>query len=582
MMSLSNTKTELLNAINDESNRVIALTGMWGTGKSYLWSEIVRDTYANKPLWPLELSLFGITSIAQLKVKLWALVCASNRSAETKSKWELRNFSGFVGPKLQVVAKAALKKAGVEGASVEEFVALDLPEIIRTRFIVLDDIERANDKLTANEILGFVDEFSKLHQCRFLLIQNMQGMNEAPYWELLREKVIDYECKLQTWPSEAFNIALGKRHSHYSKYIENAVVGCELTNIRVICKVIKAVDGLLSKFPALSEPTKERIIPSIVLFSAIHYKGIYDGPTADFVLSFNVFQFEKLNSPIQKNFTMSNDAPERASKPAAPRELRWARILALLNIRSCEQFEYVVHRFFHSGLINQTEINAVLSQFELENERGFAEASLRDFWMHDKFGWKLSNAEKVAMLDNLVAQAPFLSASAVSGIPRDLGGETELQSAAEKIIQAWCIHYRSTNGISMDVQTFNSEPLHPLIETVLKEASAHEAASSDLFDACIRLGKFGEWTDKYIEKLNAAKHTEYLALLVESNATRLKDIVNSLSKIVDEVKTGNGRLKQGATQIEVAVRVIGNDETMVRLADILRRFSVGQSLKSLS
>lgn len=39
-MSLRLTKEQLVQLLRDPDNKVISLTGKWGTGKSYMWNEV--------------------------------------------------------------------------------------------------------------------------------------------------------------------------------------------------------------------------------------------------------------------------------------------------------------------------------------------------------------------------------------------------------------------------------------------------------------------------------------------------------------------------------------------------------------
>lgn len=43
-MSLKETKKRLLELLSDAENRVIALSGRWGTGKTHLWGEVMKES----------------------------------------------------------------------------------------------------------------------------------------------------------------------------------------------------------------------------------------------------------------------------------------------------------------------------------------------------------------------------------------------------------------------------------------------------------------------------------------------------------------------------------------------------------
>ncbi|MFX9038794.1 P-loop NTPase fold protein, partial [Acinetobacter baumannii] len=69
-MSLIKTKEQLKRILGDPENKVIALSGKWGTGKTHLWNEIRAQSDDDKVNNALYVSLFGLSDIDQVKRKL--------------------------------------------------------------------------------------------------------------------------------------------------------------------------------------------------------------------------------------------------------------------------------------------------------------------------------------------------------------------------------------------------------------------------------------------------------------------------------------------------------------------------------
>lgn len=162
------------------------------------------------------------------------------------------------------------------------------PVILRDNVIVIDDIERKHEKLGIDEILGFIDEYSMQYGSRFVLLLNDDQLSskddQCKLWATFREKVIDQEIRLSTTSEEAFSIAISLVPSKYANAIKKATVTCGLTNIRIVAKVIRVANQLLGE-RELEDAILARVIPSIVLFSAIHYRGLVDGPDFKFALN---------------------------------------------------------------------------------------------------------------------------------------------------------------------------------------------------------------------------------------------------------------------------------------------------------
>jgi hypothetical protein len=209
-----------------------------------MWKEI-RDDVSSDPAVKsaLYVSLFGVTSIAELKIKL------------LQSATPLLSASGPAADGVKAVVSAAKNLAqGLfrTGSALDELALLAVPALVREKFIVVDDIERKHGKLTIDEVLGFIDDFTQNYGCEVLPILNTDQLTDKTIWEKFREKVIDVELLLDTTPKEAFSIAIGQTPSVFDKHIDPAVCVCGLTNIRIIRKVIRAVDKILSHHAPLS------------------------------------------------------------------------------------------------------------------------------------------------------------------------------------------------------------------------------------------------------------------------------------------------------------------------------------------
>ena len=65
-------KDSLVALLQDRDYKVIALTGKWGTGKTYLWQSVADDQFGKKKAseQPIYVSLFGARTINELKLRI--------------------------------------------------------------------------------------------------------------------------------------------------------------------------------------------------------------------------------------------------------------------------------------------------------------------------------------------------------------------------------------------------------------------------------------------------------------------------------------------------------------------------------
>ena len=205
-MSLRTTKKHLVELLGDPGNKVIALSGKWGTGKSHLWRAVKADSTDERVKAALYVSLFGLISMDQVKLKI--VQSAIPKADENPSWWD--NAKKGWG-----AASKVLESFHKGFSALNEIAPLAVPAILKYRVIVLDDIERKHEKLGVDEVLGFIDEFTQQHGARIVLILNSDQLADRRVWDTLREKVIDQDVRLETSPAEAFDIAVGIQPSPY-------------------------------------------------------------------------------------------------------------------------------------------------------------------------------------------------------------------------------------------------------------------------------------------------------------------------------------------------------------------------------
>jgi len=349
-MSLQKTKERLVRLLGQDDNSVIALSGKWGIGKTHLWNEVKDASDDKKVKKALYVSLFGLPSVDQVKRKLIesAIPGVESHGGVFDGIKSLFN-AGVTAASQHYKAMAALKDLNV---------LLMAPVVLRDRLFVIDDIERKHAKLGIDEVLGFIDDYSKQFRVKFVLVLNDDQFStdgdQAKLWATFREKVIDEEIRLSTSPEEAFSIAIRLTPSKYAQTLERATAVCGLTNIRIVGKVVKAANQILAGRD-LHQAIQSRVVPSIVLFSAIHYRGIPDGP--DFQFALNVA------NPDWTHFGLDKNAEPIEQQR---REDRWRLFMQELGVHSCDEFEKVLVEFLESGLFDAEQVQAIIDRFIAE------------------------------------------------------------------------------------------------------------------------------------------------------------------------------------------------------------------------
>jgi hypothetical protein len=555
-MSIQLTKSHFEEALKDQDNKVIALSGRWGTGKSHLWDEIQKSSQDDSVRGAIYVSLFGLASMAQFKVKLVqsAIPVASNYP---------KIFEGIKsGVKATQKALEGINKGFAGFGALGELAMLMTPTILKNKLIVLDDIERKHEKLSVDELLGFIDEFTKQHGARIVLILNTDQLKDRPLWETFREKVIDVELKLETSAEEAFHIAIKLVPSEYQESIKKAVVACSLNNIRVICKVIRSVNRILDGYSNLSEALLARVIPSTVLLSAIHYRGIENGPPLEYVL--------ENRSTMQDWVAFSDKNKPNEETVESKNQGRWKSLLSKLGIQHCDEYEILVVDYLESGLFERTAIDEIINRY-IHEEDGLVASNLANefiqgcFWEH-----RLTEAELLERAAEILPIATKLTPGAITNLHSSIAELHGGEEVANAIVNAWVDAFKTKSMAFSDLDIPFQQEYHPAIKTAFDAKKAQHQANTSVLDVCRHVSEHRSWGTRHKLAMRNATAANFDVLLKTLPTADLKLLLYQMLDFVKNKSVYCNDFGAGMDQFNVACRNIVNAPDSGRLGKLIR------------
>ncbi|VTY38690.1 Uncharacterised protein [Xylophilus ampelinus] len=498
-MSLQTTKGHLIRLLSDSENRVLALSGRWGTGKSHLWKQVKEASADEAVKSALYVSLFGLADMDQVKLKI---VQSALPAADQHPKiWQ--------GTK-QVVKTAAKALEGLHKSfsALNDLALLVVPSILKNRVIVLDDIERKHEKLSVEEVMGFIDEFTQQYGARLVLILNSDQLTDRGMWEKLREKVVDQELRLETSSSEAFEIAISLTPSGYAERIKRATLICGLTNIRIIRRVIRAVNQILGDRKDLSSNVLDRLIPSTVLLAAIHFKALDEGPNFEFVMGFGVTDWG--------DWGKKEDELDAAGKLRA----KWRGMMHELGISGCDQFERIVVQYLSSGMFDDSAVAAIVERYA--SEERMAKAQLLANQLHEHVVWhhQMQEAELVKEAASMIEYVQFLDAYNMTALDTLVRGLADGDHVADQLLDVWIAAFRAKEVDGGDFDNFWARPVHPAIKVAMDEAKTQAHANTSLFEACafaVRNSGWGQREEAVISSATVADFDDTIRSLSPSD-----------------------------------------------------------------
>ncbi|MES2187908.1 MAG: hypothetical protein V4505_25380 [Pseudomonadota bacterium] len=560
---MASVKKNLAELVADKDNRVVALSGAWGTGKTHLWREVRDASPDPKVKGAFYVSLFGIKDIAQFKLRLMQSALPAAGSGQTISD---------VAQAAWRHSREVLKKASPAFAALDEIAMLAVPAILKGRFVVIDDIERKNAGLDIDEVMGFIDEFTQLHGARFLLILNSGGLLDAPMWEKFREKVIDHEVVLQTTPEEAFDVAAALSPSAHAEHVKAAVVAGGISNIRIARKAIRAVDRLLAGREGLPPEVLRRVIPPTVLFVGVHLKGIPDGPDEDFVLRFN--SFAQLIGRIHNK----QDATE-AEKALQEKHLRWASLLGAMEFSASSSFEESLSGWLRSGLFDAAALSAHIDQFVAKHNILAARERCWAFLMRVLYDHGTSDEDLAMAAERLisdVAVADPVSATAVASSVECLPGGADIGA---RMIARWIEGMEAYGGNYTDWTEHAHGPIHPDILAKVAERKVQMTPELSLPEQVLKMATQMGWNPADSERLAASTVEEYVAAIRSLGADDLKAFMSKNVEWLRDRATYENRFGGAMDRFLDACRWIVANDDLPRRARMVRELLRGAGIE---
>ena len=558
---MKETKEHLLELLGDAENKVIALSGKWGTGKTHLWEEVMKESKDETVNGALYVSLFGLSGIDQVKRKLIESIAPG---AEAHPKiWEAAKQALSSGLK-------ALADFHKGFAALSDLNLLLLaPVMLRGKVIVIDDIERKHQNLGIDEILGFIDEYTQRHKARFVLVLNSDQLAKREVWDTLREKVIDQELKLLTTPEEAFSIAVGLFPSRQAESIKRASVVCGLTNIRIIGKVIKAANRILGD-RELEDALLANVVPSIVLFAAIHYKGLEEGPDFQFALT--------IGSPSDWGDLVKDESKEPTEEEK--RRAKWRLLMNELGIYGCDEFEAMVVEFLESGLFDSSKLTPIINRYIAEKQNVEAREKANQFMLALLWDHRLNNAQLLNMASELPVIAGLLDPYVCTDLEIALADIPGGAAIGQAIVDGWIAAFKVRKHEQVNDENPFNRALHKAIAAEFAAVNAQAQARTTVLDACMYVIENSGWGTMQEVAMKGASAADFESAIRNMEIDKLRRFMRRMIEMRLQRQTYDVHFGTATERFVEACRAIAHDPASSRLAGLINRLFVGTALAS--
>ncbi|SDC52184.1 hypothetical protein SAMN05216345_102606 [Cupriavidus sp. YR651] len=370
-MSVQITKDVLRDFLSNKDADVLALTGAWGTGKTYAWREALM---AHKDSVQFThycyVSLFGINSMAELRMALFTksiAVATLGRKLDfgtINEHWSSLTRDWLKG---QYARFAPMLKSLPHGSSVSLGLEALAPSAVHDTLVCIDDLERT--KIKPEDILGFITELSEERSCKVALIFNAEKLADKDAYRAYREKAVDFEIHYAPTVQEAFDVVFDPNDT-YRHLVYRHVADLEITNVRILRKLRQLVERITATTSGMHPKVVEASIATTVLLCWCAYAPDSSKPKIE--------DIEKWNKDL---ISFMKEA-ERD-----PITVAWVKRLKAYGFTHVDDFDLAIARVVERGYLEGTGFVDVAKKTDEELRRTEVSVPFTATWQrfHNSF-----------------------------------------------------------------------------------------------------------------------------------------------------------------------------------------------------
>lgn len=554
-MTRATTKHDLLYYLGDKRVPVIALKGLWGTGKTHLWEEVKSEFAPINGSDHLYASCFGLESVDQIKAALFQNSLGKAEGVVTTAQ----RFSGFA---IDVMEKITAKVVpGAEGAatvlgSIGGLVQSALiDKVLHARLIVLDDIERRGDALRIDALLGFID-LLKRNGCKLLLILNEEPIERslASDWRTLKEKCLDREIALLTSATEAAEMGLSQ-DVPFRAAIINTLVRLSVTNIRVVQRIDRVVSTVFEGGADLNGTVERALLPGTVLMTALNFNATPHGPDVESLMTewaawcANPGYFGAKADEI-------SDVVAFALNAKLTRDIEFLDLVRkhlLTGHRFKDEFDSLIRRRQEQAASNAAENSAMRYIEDRYLDPCMTNQDFTDRAAANKDAWKSLSADKVSV------------------IACDLESRGAHDLASE-ITSQWAERWHAAPRVWLS-NLFPLDNLHPVVRDVIAEGNRQLSARPSLLRAVLQVSS-RSWGPDDTVAINEASIDEVVDTILALDREHFGTFIHFYRSEIQNpvVAAGEGPMFSAGIQtfLKAAHRLVA-DNTRPRLTELLQQ-----------
>lgn len=565
-MSLEDVRTVCDDFLQSNEPQALSIKGRWGVGKTFFWNEFIKEAAIDdEPSFThyAYVSLFGITSLEELKFRLFEQTVVRSQVGRTISIDDIRHNTDGLYKRLGRRSVRLLK--GIPflqnyGSTIQSVAFLSIQNTI----ICIDDFERKSENLREKDVLGLVSFLKEQRDCKIVLIfdekylendrdEDHNIFKEGDY-KIFKEKVIDVEVSFDPTPTEVAELVF-PLESYNERKLKERSVSLGINNIRILKRIKTISDKVTPFLVGMEEEVHYQALHTLTLLTWCYYSRDPSTPSFEYVTSTGIDYFHLHD------------------REKSDQESQWDKILTEYEFRLADDFDLTLASVIKSGYVRDKE--ELISTAGKANEEAIArkaDRSLEEAWslFHDTFD---NNEEDLvsALKSEVDRHARYIS-------PLNLNGTVKLLRALDRdelastIIDTYIEKNRNhQKKFDVEQSPFSHEIDDAEVNEKLLSALNEVKSQRSLDDVIKSISGKDSWNRSDEAVLLNAKEDDYYEFFKRNDGKNLKTYVRACLNF-GQFGNATDEQKQIAANAKAALRRIGGESRVNEIR--LQRYGI--------
>lgn len=335
----------------------LLISGKWGSGKTFLWKNVLSKKVEAKKLKPIYLSLNGIKSSNEIES-----ILISNVIFQRIDNKYLKNVLSLTRNGLNILGNVF---AG--GSQLEDLgKGVDIKEDMSDYVICFDDLERCC--MPVKETLGLINDFTEHKKAKVIICVNEKEFENDTSYNQIKEKIVGRTLKYNANYDEILSSYLSQIDNlEYKEFIENKKTiiidffnNHKVENLRTLIFYLDTVFSLFSYYKNENTTLQNNML----FFTAIICNEFKNG----YITLANLEKRQGIDSDILFSMKSSNflDTFKKEKEQKEYKDNFYDKYLSTTSELQLYTFSDAIYEFILTGYLNQDSL-----QQEISNRNGY-------------------------------------------------------------------------------------------------------------------------------------------------------------------------------------------------------------------